>query len=314
MPSFADSNDDAVPKNNTIEKDVIEDDWSQIMTTDLSAGSFAQHDTKLIHLPNNERTSLKISSTESLSPLDMMDLSWGTHDATGHCIWLGAELWIQALPALESYFSISGVCRCLELGSGTGLAGIAVFKYYESSSSPTVFDLVLTDNSESALKLCRLNCHQNGLDETKDDRLHSFEVEQLEWGNALVMSSGTTRVFDVVLATDVIYDIDAWKPLLVTARKSLPPNGGGHLLVSHLPRAALPSNEEVDDAGSTSNIQQSYHKTLESYLIRIAKEQGFRLKDTLKPNDIRPPFEKQQDMEDAGASIMIFERCSTNNL
>jgi predicted nicotinamide N-methyase len=302
MPS-TDPNDDTVPI--MTETDVVEEDWSQFMTNDLSAGSFAHHDTCDIDLPNG--TSLQIASTASLSPLDMMDLSLGTHDATGHCIWMGAHLWIQALPALESYFSAGpGVCRCLELGSGTGLAGIAVFKYYGSS---TVFELALTDNSESALKLCRLNCTKNGLyDNDDNDQLQSLQVELLEWGNTLV-SGAAASVFDVVMATDVIYDIAAWKPLLETARKSLP--NGGHLLVSHVPRAALP-NEVVE---GSSTIEQSYHKTLESYMIRTAKEHGFLLKVSLKPNDLQP-FEKQQDMEDAGASILVFQTCcsSTNDL
>ena len=308
----------------------VEDDWSHIMTSDLSGGSFATHDICDIALPNG--TSLQIASTASLSPLDMMDLSWGSHDATGHRIWMGAELWIQALPALQTYFSTSTTrndnsstticCRCLELGSGTGLAGIAAFKYFEDStttittSSTTVaFDLVLTDNSESALKLCRINCQQNGLQESKTvgHPLRSLRVEMLEWGSTLESNDANHHVFfHVVFATDVIYDIAAWIPLLETARSSLLPNGRGHLLVAHVPRAALPDEVVVRASGSGGSTSEvSYHEALETYLIRTAREHGLFWKVSLKPKDL-PPFDRQQDMEDAGASILVFQACSFN--
>lgn len=308
MPStdHNDDVDDSIPC--TESGDVVEDDWSEIMTTDLSAGSFAQHDTCDIKLPDG--ASLRIASTASLSPLDMMDLSWGTHDATGHRIWMGAELWIQALPALKLYFTSSpSGCRCLELGSGTGLAGLAVLQYFGTS---TIFDLVLTDNSESALKLCRLNCSLNGMKNDDDSRkgddrqFPSLRVELLEWGSTL--APGLANGFDVVLATDVIYDIAAWKPLVKTASELL--TNGGRLIVSHVPRAALP--DEIAAEGAITSEQQSHHDALESYLIRTAREKGLLWKVSLKPKDL-PPFERQEDMEGVGASILVFQACSTND-
>ncbi len=263
-----------------------EDNWSHIMTGDLSAGSFAKHDTQEIHLPNQTR--IQIASTVSLSPLDMMDLSWGTHDATGHRIWMGAELWIQAMPFLSTYFS-SEPCRCLELGSGTGLAGIATYKYYRAS---TTLEMVLSDNSPSALDLCRFNCEQNGLDDTNNCHPNSAKVELLTWGSFLPSKMAH---FDVIFATDVIYDTSAWTPLLETSRKSL--RIGGHLLISHVPRAALPV---------AKSPEQPYHKALESYLIQTAKEHGFCWKYNLHPKDLHY-FQKQQEIHETGAAILIFQ-------
>jgi SAM-dependent methyltransferase len=266
-----------------------EEDWSGIIG-DISAGSFAQHDTLEICLPNGKP--LQIASTACLSPLDMLDLGWGTCDATGHRVWLGAKLWIQALPTLAPFFlSSTPSCRCLELGSGTGLAGLAALHYFYHEIS---FDLILTDNSESVLELCRANCQRNNLD---GDATSTARVKNLEWGSLL---PGTEGKQDIVMATDVIYDLVSWKPLLETARRSL--SLDGYLVVAHVPRAALP--EEFRDKGSTTT---SYHKSLESYLIRISLEYGFRLRLFLRPMDL-DTFPGQHDMEEAGASILVFER------
>lgn len=276
-----------------------EDDWSLIMTADLSPESFAQHDTQQITLPN--QTTIQINSTLSLSPLDMMNLAWGTHDATGHRIWMGAELWIQSLPLLSEYFTTTAsqrCCRCLELGSGTGLAGIATFLYYTQSTSNNL-QMVLSDNSQSALDLCRINCTQNEIQQATDGALatptgmkSSLSLELLNWGSTI---PGPMPQFNVVFATDVIYDISAWNPLLETARLSL--FLGGHLLVAHVPRAALPTKKHAE---------QTYHEALLSYLLDTAKEHGFFWKTTLHSRDLHN-FQKQQEMEESGAAILIFQ-------
>jgi predicted nicotinamide N-methyase len=281
-----------------VTKDVQEEDWSDIMTSDLSAGSFARHDdVQDICLPDG--ILLKIASAASLSPLDMMDLSWGTHDATGHCIWMGAKLFLQALPKLQVVYLFSDAhCRILELGSGTGLAGIAVAKTQEANdTSLQQLHIVLTDNSDSALALCRHNCKINGV-------AQKVRVEFLSWGNTLLSSSTTTprsssHDFDIVLATDVLYDIGAWEPLLQTVTNSL--REKGHLILSHVPRAALP--EGTLSSGSSSS-------SLEDHLVAIAKGYQLHLVSTLHPSDLEE-FEDWQEMEQAGASILIFGKVST---
>lgn len=289
----------------TIDKRVVveveEDDWSGIMLgrDPLSNGSFAQHDTlQAVMLPNGK--TLHIASMASLSPLDMLDLSCGTCDATGHRVWLGAKLWIQTLPTLAPYFLIStktttSMCKCLELGSGTGLAGLAALHYFKWEN--TSFDLVLTDNSESVLELCRANCQRNQVSDGVSRS--TTRVEQLEWGTSLPGMEGTQ---DIVMATDVIYDVASWRPLLETAQRSV--SVDGYLMLAHVPRAALPE-EEYREYSTTTTL---YHKSLESYLIRIANDEyGFRLRLLLRPSDL-DTFPGQQDMEDVGASVLIFQR------
>lgn len=278
-----------------------EEDWSEIMTVDVSAGSFAHHQKQTIVLPDQQ--TLCISATASLSPLDMMDLCLGTNDATGHCIWMGAELWIQALPELTPYFSVQSspttvdekkLCRCLELGSGTGLAGLSAFQYFNERFP---MELVLSDNSKSALDLCQWNCRQNGWEDGK--LIMSIQVELLDWGSAHNWSNNlqSAENFHIVIATDVIYDISSWIPLLKTTRSSL--KEGGFLVVSHVPRAALPT-------GVKQKAKQSYPMALETFLIQQALDAGFEWRSTLRPRDMHH-FERQEVMEDAGAAILIFQ-------
>jgi predicted nicotinamide N-methyase len=159
------------------------------------------------------------------------------------------------------------------------------------------FQLILSDNSQSALDLCRFNCQQNGLDDNSESRPSSIQFELLPWGSSLTEDMMGTM--DVVFATDVIYDADAWSPLLETAKTSL--RRSGHLIVSHVPRAALPV------AKPTGGEPKQYHEALESFLVDTATLHGFSLQSTLRPTDL-PCFKTQhEEMQQAGAAIFIFQ-------
>lgn len=247
---------------------VIEEDWSHIMTSDLSGG-FAQHETQEFRLSDNSE--LQIASSPSLTPMDMIDLSCGTHDATGHCVWTGARFLIEILtPALDSYFTNKNI---LELGSGTGLAGIAASKLF------SVKELLLTDSSDSALELCRHNCRINHATKT--------DVKELSWGASI-----PSMTFDTVFATDVLYDIQSWEKLLKTAYLSL--NENGVYILSHVPRAALPEGSVTD--------------SLESHLIRVAAEHHFSLIQTHRPQDFALTLEAWEEMEQVGTAVFVFQR------
>eukprot|EP00934_Nitzschia_sp_Nitz4_P009413 Nitzschia sp. Nitz4//scaffold126_size65214//30667//31500//NITZ4_006156-RA/size65214-processed-gene-0.38-mRNA-1//-1//CDS//3329534689//9403//frame0 len=269
-----------------------EEDWSEYIQ-DIS-GRFAQHETESIQLPNGE--SIRIASTNSLSPLDMMDLSYGRHDATGHRIWMGAKLFIESLEALKDFLP-SRFC-CIELGSGTGLAGIALAKTFGENRVPI---LALTDNSTSALELCERNCDQNGVSNAK--------VELLEWGSPLpchwsflqTTPEGQSRLGTVVFATDVLYDIAAWEPMLQTVNDCL--SIDDIFVLSHVPRAALPKEAE-------KMVGESYGDKLEAYLIEMAKGASLLLRRTVRPNDLTS-FPEQRTMEEVGASILLFQKVDT---
>mmetsp|Transcript_29391 Transcript_29391/g.70681 ORF Transcript_29391/g.70681 Transcript_29391/m.70681 type:complete len:279 (+) Transcript_29391:133-969(+) len=262
-------------------EDPAEEDWSGIMTSNLSGG-FAQHQKEEFLLTNG--SVVNIASAPALTPMDMIDLSWGRNDATGHCIWTGARFFLDILsPALGRFFIDRSI---LELGSGTGLAGIAIAKLFE------VKELILTDASDSALELCRHNC-------TLNDGSTTIGVEELSWGESLSTckeeskEQTTSRTFDTVLATDVLYDIAAWEPLLVTASKSLKAVDGV-LLVSHIPRAALPDGCVAE--------------SLESYLIQVASQNNFQLVQTHRPSNFSTILDDWESLQDRGAAIFEFQK------
>ncbi|CAJ1940180.1 unnamed protein product [Cylindrotheca closterium] len=264
--------------------ELVEEDWSEIMISHLSGG-FAQHKKEEFQLSNG--SIVHIASAPSLTPMDMVDLSWGRNDATGHCIWTGARFFLDILiPALGQLFIDRSI---LELGSGTGLVGIAIAKLFQLK------ELILTDASESALELCRYNCALN-------EGSIIIGVEELTWGESLLTcndeQSSTLRTFDTVLATDVLYDIAAWEPLLVTASKSLNANNGV-FLVSHVPRAALPDGCVAE--------------SLESHLIQVASQHHFRLVHTYQPSNFSTILDDWESLQERGVAIFEFQKMTVIN-
>lgn len=115
------------------EDDVIEEDWSQFVTANVSANGnastqtdgaedslhsngisneerFSYYDTVLVPLSSSQSQRIppdpepsppplvmEIRCRESLTPLDMLDLSNGLSDATGHRIWMGAVLFLECM-------------------------------------------------------------------------------------------------------------------------------------------------------------------------------------------------------------------------
>ena len=176
---------------------VHEEDWSEFMesnnffnsnehVTDNANSSFfgfsSHDDCRQIRLPASSSPSapsnLTIYCASSLSPLDMMNLSTGADDATGHLIWMGALLLIESLllrlpkgrSIQEEYFDKKSI---IELGCGTGAAGIAA----SLVCRPEV--TVLTDGNEAALNLVRHNCRVNGLNprSTREELRERLEAD-----------------------------------------------------------------------------------------------------------------------------------------
>jgi cyclopropane fatty-acyl-phospholipid synthase-like methyltransferase len=235
----------------------------------------------------------------------MVHLSNGTQDVTGHRIWPGALLFVSALPSLAGRLLQNR--RVLELGTGTGLAGIAIDR------SCRVQCLVLTDASDSALDLCRRNCATNRV----SDRV---AVEKLVWGE-LDGPSGERSArgegaggpveppppaFDTVVATDVVYDLDSWKPLLDTVSRRL--REGGTMILSHVPRAALPSYSPREK-----------RKTIEEIIVEQARCYDLHLGETMYPAELLSVATKDgsgankmdlclRELQETGASILLFQK------
>eukprot|EP00928_Gymnodinium_smaydae_P049828 TRINITY_DN33464_c0_g1_i1.p1 TRINITY_DN33464_c0_g1~~TRINITY_DN33464_c0_g1_i1.p1 ORF type:complete len:289 (-),score=38.44 TRINITY_DN33464_c0_g1_i1:316-1137(-) len=117
--------------------------------------------------------------------------------------YLGAQVWLSGhlvarfiasracrAFALEKGSSASGGVRCLELGAGLGVAGLA------AAAAGVAREVVLTDKAEM-VPLLRHNIDLNGL--SAEGRCRA---ECLDWGCAPPLEWGP---FDIVLAADVIY-------------------------------------------------------------------------------------------------------------
>jgi predicted nicotinamide N-methyase len=104
--------------------------------------------------------------------------------------------------------------RVLELGSGTGLCGLAV-------ALLGARQVVLTDYNDPAMELLADNVALNGMQERCTCR-------KLTWGDregarALAVEAG--GLFDLVVGTDVVYEPACIRPLLSSAAHLLRPDG-----------------------------------------------------------------------------------------
>ncbi|GKY99531.1 hypothetical protein MPSEU_000907200 [Mayamaea pseudoterrestris] len=127
----------------------FDDDWQLPLDFHLFA-NFVPH--KVYYSATSYFT---IDCVESLTPIDMTSLSSGAHDATGLCAWRGAFLLVAMMDALQDF--VTGNRNVLELGSGTGVGGIALLKAGLAST------LCFSDADPAAIQLCRRNCITNNL-------------------------------------------------------------------------------------------------------------------------------------------------------
>ena len=133
--------------------------------------------------------------------------------------------------------------RILELGSGTGLLGMAISKI--CTQSPAA--LILTDGDDKAIDLIRSNlsnptnqidasvAHAAPLSWGKDD--HGLVcAEFLEWCRATYKDWRDTDVlFDCIVAGDVLYKAELPSMFFETAHALLSTHGGS-LWLCHIPR------------------------------------------------------------------------------
>lgn len=114
------------------------------------------------------------------------------YDLTGVRVWPGARLLSRYLVKhVYSQFSLPNTyCKCLhtfkaiELGAGTGLAGLVASKLFQS--------VVITDSSAQAVSLIQKNISMQPFPENMQGRL-------LSWGES------SEQQFDIALASDIVY-------------------------------------------------------------------------------------------------------------
>lgn len=121
-----------------------------------------------------------------------------------------AELWPASL-ALAQFLSrcdfLNGK-KCIELGCGLGLAGIA--------ARGQGADVRLSDIESDALRMAELNWIVNFRERAK--------ITLLDWRNISLKQQ-----FDVVLAADVAYESELFEPLIQVFKTLLKPGGNIYL-------------------------------------------------------------------------------------
>jgi len=161
---------------------------------------------------------LEIALAEALTPIDAVALADGEYDITGYCVWLGARLMLQLLEREDIRLLIRGK-RVIELGCGTGVCGLG-FALAGASQ------IVLTDGEETVCALARANVSRNAHLLTTVPT-----VQLLRWGHSL----GSNEHYDLVVASDVIYDGELAKPLVQEAARLLGDSVGCFFL-AYVPR------------------------------------------------------------------------------
>lgn len=136
--------------------------------------------------------------------------------------WEGGNVWPPAHELVASLNSTSApavgadtlkAATVLELGAGCGLVGLA-------AALLGARHVVLSD-LPVALPTLSANAAANGLVEGRD----GIEVAALDWfsDDQALLSSG--RTFDLLIASECIYDADMALPLLRTAHRACHPDG-----------------------------------------------------------------------------------------
>lgn len=169
-------------------------------------------------------------------------------------VWLGSQLMLHHIYKNQEAFRGQAV---LELGSGTGLVGIFASRFAKFC--------VLSDGSPEAVALASKNIEIN---RRTSQQLCPILSQKLQWGcekDLMAMDTLTsTRLegqrFKVVMASDVIYDIDVIEPLLRTAVYFMDVSDGIFIL-SYVSRCCFSEAEvsmRIDAAASnlglTSNV------------------------------------------------------------
>lgn len=151
--------------------------------------------------------------------------------ATGFCTWSSAiylAKYMAEHPNLPRAVDEQPL-RLLELGSGTGYAGIAVAKLLQDRGVRSV--VTLSDYDDATLERLRDNVASNGLSD-EHGALVRVLTSKLDWNDLGVMQEVE---FEIVLAADTVYEPTHGQLLHDVIRKVLHPAGAFHAVVPHRP-------------------------------------------------------------------------------
>mmetsp|Transcript_20506 Transcript_20506/g.61134 ORF Transcript_20506/g.61134 Transcript_20506/m.61134 type:complete len:241 (+) Transcript_20506:108-830(+) len=168
---------------------------SALQTYDLHCGRKVQLHVDLLERVKQKRTKRRIS------------------DRTGLRVWPVARPLLEHLrgdvvPALER--DLGRAPRVLELGSGTGLLGIglALTTDCEVTLTDPEIDTTFSDGSRgTTLDFLRRNIELNGCD---------ARAKRLLWGDVDDLAALRGTKYDLIVGSDLLYDIEGYEPLVST--------------------------------------------------------------------------------------------------
>lgn len=153
-----------------------------------------------------------------------------TGDHLGLKTWTSSLLLSQRLPDLRKYIA-DDCSRVLELGSGTGLVGMAAACAWN-------VDVLLTDLPDIVTNL------QHNLEQNKqvlDQHNGSATARQLDWADETDVPRDDGDKFMVILAADPIYSTEHPEILVRTVRRWIHPDAGARFIVE------LPLRDRYDE-------------------------------------------------------------------
>ena len=195
-------------------------------------------------------------------PIELQEIKYHQdhlRDNTGSMTWESSIL--MAFHLSSTVFSHQmdiNLGHVLELGSGVGLGGILTKKLLPNA---TIKSLTLTDHNSSILQKCQENIltdntkySNNGRNITNKHGM--IEVSYLDWNN-IQSSLCSSKKFDTILASDVVYSKESIDPLSKTIKYLLNKNGGVAHLFGPNNRSSLHDliNHLQSDTSMTVNVE-----------------------------------------------------------
>ncbi|KDQ20775.1 hypothetical protein BOTBODRAFT_26794 [Botryobasidium botryosum FD-172 SS1] len=135
--------------------------------------------------------------------------------------------------------------RVLELGAGTGLLSLVVGKLVELGDIQSPAELVATDFQPAVIRNLRANVAFNFPDPPHDLtlRVHELDWKQVhDTPSTQRLSPPLDSPFDVILAADVIYEMDHAEWIKSTVERLLRPGGQFHLIIPLRPGHSREAN------------------------------------------------------------------------
>jgi SAM-dependent methyltransferase len=244
--------------------------------------TFAYYPTTSIKLTtaSGAATSLTLKALSDLPLSDLLGLSDGSADETGHTTWRGSRVFLDllALPSspLPAFFRGR---RVLELGSGSGFGGLGTLLVL-GGGGPAA--LVMSDADEGAVALSLENYALGSFPAAA-----AVRAEALCWTvEAPPAAAGGGATFETVLACDVVYDVSILPPLFATARRCLNKPGGVFVL-SHVCRSCFGGRAVGREA------------ELEAHIAEVARASGFAHDDREGAGRIRQQRTRREEEGEA---------------